>query len=35
MTAPPNALASGRGLRLTEAGKEFRTAFRIRVDEIV
>ena len=32
MTAPTNALASGRGLRLAEAGGSFRTAFRIRVE---
>jgi galactose mutarotase-like enzyme len=33
MTAPANALASGRGLRLVEAGGTFRATFRIRVDE--
>jgi galactose mutarotase-like enzyme len=31
MTAPTNALASGRDLRLVEPGGRFRTAFRIRV----
>jgi len=33
MTAPANALASGRGLRLVEPGGTFRATFRIRVDE--
>jgi galactose mutarotase-like enzyme len=32
MTAPTNALASGRGLRCVEAGGRFRAAFRIRID---
>ena len=32
MTAPTNALASGRGLRLAAPGGSFRTAFRIRVE---
>jgi hypothetical protein len=32
MTAPTNALASGRGLRVVEPGGRFRAAFRIRVD---
>jgi galactose mutarotase-like enzyme len=32
MTAPTNALASGRGLRLVEAGQVFRAIFRIRVE---
>jgi aldose 1-epimerase len=32
MTAPTNALASGRGLRFAEPGSRFRTAFRIRVE---
>jgi len=32
MTAPTNALASGRGLRLVEPGGRFRTAFRIGVE---
>ncbi|HZO08568.1 MAG TPA: aldose 1-epimerase [Myxococcota bacterium] len=32
MTAPTNALASGRGLRLVEAGGEFCATFRIRVE---
>ena len=32
MTAPTNALASGRGLRFVEPGGRLRTAFRIRVD---
>jgi len=31
MTAPTSALTSGQGLRLVEPGKEFRAAFRIRV----
>jgi len=34
MTAPANALASGRGLDLVEPGGEFRSAFRIRVDAL-
>jgi aldose 1-epimerase len=33
MTAPANALRSGRGLRLLEPGGTFRATFRIRVDE--
>lgn len=33
MTAPTNALASGRGLTIVPAGGEFRAAFRIRVEE--
>ncbi len=33
MTAPTNALASGRGLTIVPAGGRFRTAFRIRVEE--
>jgi aldose 1-epimerase len=33
MTAPTNALRSGRGLPLVEPGGTFRAAFRIRVDE--
>ena len=32
MTAPTNALASGRGLRLAEPGSRFRTASRVRVE---
>ena len=32
MTAPTNALVSGRGLRLVEPGGRFHAAFRIRVD---
>jgi len=32
MTAPTNALASGRGLRVVEPGGEFRAAFRIRIE---
>lgn len=32
MTAPTNALTSGRGLQLVEASGKFRSAFRIRVD---
>ena len=31
MTAPTSALASGQGLRVTEAGAEFRASFRISV----
>jgi aldose 1-epimerase len=34
MTAPTNALTSGRGLKLVEPGTEFRAAFRIRVDAL-
>jgi aldose 1-epimerase len=34
MTAPTSALTSGRGLQLVEAGGEFRSAFRIRVDAL-
>ena len=33
MTAPTNALRSGRGLRLVEPGGAFRASFRIRVEE--
>ncbi len=33
MTAPTNALGSGRGLRLVEPGGTCRTTFRIRIDE--
>jgi aldose 1-epimerase len=33
MTAPANALASGRGLRLLEPAGTFRATFRIRVEE--
>ena len=32
MTAPTSALTSGRGLHLVEAGGEYRSAFRIRVE---
>ena len=32
MTAPTNALTSGRGLRLVKSGEQFRAVFRIRVD---
>ncbi|HTY87686.1 MAG TPA: aldose 1-epimerase [Candidatus Acidoferrum sp.] len=32
MTAPSNALASGRGLTFVEAGRRFHAAFRIQVD---
>src|SRR5205814_9563960 len=32
MTAPTNALATGRGLRMVEPATEFRAAFRIGVD---
>lgn len=34
MTAPTNALVSGRGLRLIEPGDRFRAAFRVKVQEI-
>ncbi len=34
MTAPTNALTSGRGLRLVEPGGQFRAAFRIRVEPL-
>jgi len=34
MTAPTNALRSGRGLRLVEPGASFSAAFRIRVEAI-
>jgi galactose mutarotase-like enzyme len=34
MTAPTNALTSGRGLHLVEAGSEFRSAFRIGIDAL-
>jgi aldose 1-epimerase len=34
MTAPANALVSGRGLRLVEPGDMFRTTFRVNVQEI-
>jgi aldose 1-epimerase len=34
MTAPTNALASGRGLRLVPPGDEFRAAFRIGVETV-
>jgi aldose 1-epimerase len=34
MTAPTNALTSGRGLQLVEPGGEFRSAFRIRIDAL-
>jgi aldose 1-epimerase len=33
MTAPTNALVSGRGLRMLPAGGQFRAAFRIRIEE--
>jgi aldose 1-epimerase len=33
MTAPANALESGRGLRLVEPGGTFRATFRIRIEE--
>jgi len=35
MTAPTNALVSGRGLRLVEPGSSFRATFRVNVQEIV
>jgi aldose 1-epimerase len=31
MTAPTNALTTGKGLRVTEAGREFRASFRIKM----
>lgn len=34
MTAPANALVSGRGLRLVEPGATFRATFRIRVEAV-
>jgi len=34
MTAPTNALTSGRGLQLTEKGGRFQASFRIRVDAL-
>jgi len=34
MTAPTNALMSGRGLRLVEAGDLFRATFRAKVQEM-
>jgi galactose mutarotase-like enzyme len=34
MTAPTNALASGRGLRVINAGEQFRAMFRIRVEAL-
>jgi galactose mutarotase-like enzyme len=34
MTAPTNSLTSGCGLRVVEPGGEFRTAFRIKIDEV-
>jgi hypothetical protein len=34
MTAPANALVSGRGLRLVEPGGRLRTGFRIGVVEM-
>ncbi len=33
MTAPTNALTSGRGLRLVEPGRSFRAVFRVRIDD--
>ena len=35
MTAPTNALASGRGLKLVEPGQRFRAAFGVTVDSTV
>ena len=32
MTAPTNALVSGRGLTVVEPGGQFQAAFRLRVD---
>jgi len=34
MTAPTNALASGRGLRLVPPGASFRTAFRVGIEAL-
>jgi len=34
MMTPANALVSGRGLRVVEAGGKLRAAFRIGVEEI-
>jgi hypothetical protein len=34
MTAPANALVSGRGLRLVEPGGLFRATFRVTVKEM-
>jgi galactose mutarotase-like enzyme len=34
MTAPASALTNGHGLRLVAAGKRFRAAFKIRIDEL-
>jgi aldose 1-epimerase len=34
MTAPANALVSGRGLRLIEPGGLFRATFRVNVQEL-
>jgi hypothetical protein len=34
MTAPANALVSGRGLRLVEPGGLFRATFRVNVQEM-
>ena len=34
MTAPANALVSGRGLRLVEPGGLFRATFRVTVQEM-
>jgi aldose 1-epimerase len=33
MTAPTNALRSGRGLRRVEPGETFRATFRMRIEE--
>jgi aldose 1-epimerase len=35
MTAPANALVSGRGLRLVKPGELFRAAFYVNVQEMV
>ena len=34
MTAPTNALATGRGLTVVEAGARFSATFRIRVEDL-
>lgn len=35
MTAPANALVSGRGLVIVESGKRFQATFRIRVEDVL
>ena len=34
MTAPANALVSGRGLSVVQPGGEWRAAFRLRVEDV-